>query len=344
MSRTSVILDILNCKSLHLQLVGELPKEYSNKATHSFKCFIGGSYALYVAAKILDKYWDGLTYNDIDVYINDVEDCVREEGKKYQNIVLSTDEFGKISVKCASLVVNMYDLTCCQFFIYNGLVFGTSDAIKSLDTRSFTVMKQFMGCIQTRERVDKYRERGFRIKTPKPDKILSLNYYGTTQQNGPDIISYPRSFSETLYHVFGIRNKEVVSPTIVPEYPELNLESAHNILCAILIKKNRKYFDTAYRINKADWIRINGVPMVEYYNFELSDLHITDNVIIMEFTSHDTQVVYVIDKNTYEAYYTMNHVRYHRKKGVIKHWMNKLPYLGIAFNESGIFIMDKRSK
>lgn len=338
------LLDIISTNKLHINVLGEVPEEYRNEATHNNKCFIGGSYALYVASHVLGLYWSKLRYNDIDVYIADQDDSIL--GDLYQNIILPRDEelLREINIRSASLMVNMYDLECCQFFIYNGLVFGTEEAVQALETRTFTVRKEFMGCADTVVRVYKYKERGFNITTPKPDKILCLSYYGKDSKYSDNTISYPRSFRDTLYHIFGINlgnGNYVVAPQESFKWCKQYslIESEKNaIQIARLFKKNSDYILPLNNVLSDKWKKIEGLPTVQENTFELTDVYINDNIIMLEFIVGYMMITYTIDKNQCTGYYTLNLIRPIEKPGKIRYWETKLPYLGIAVEESGIYI------
>lgn len=340
------ILDIISTNKLHINVLGDLPEQYRNEATHNKDCFIGGSYALYVASHMLGLHWARLQYNDIDVYIADENDSIG--GDIYQNILLPRDEglLRKINIRTASLTIHMYDLECCQFFIYNGLVFGTEEAIQALETRKFTVRKEFMGCADTVIRVEKYRERGFYITTPKPDKILCLSYYGGSRgKYDNNIISYPRSFRDTLYNIFGINpwndNKPVTLEQSFTWSKSDNCMLEHEkqaIKVARLIKKNAEYILSMDDVLKCRWKKVEGIPTVQENTFELTDVYINDNIIMLEFIIGYMMITYTIDKKQCTGYYTLNIIKPIDKPGKIRYWNTKLPYLGIAVEESGIYI------
>lgn len=330
-----IILDILTNKKLHLQLIGQLPEEYKNDATHNHSCFIGGSYALYVASKVLGIHWNELTYNDIDVYICREKDHIK--GYRYQNILLDTSDFKMIDIKTASLIIHMYDLECCQFLIYNGMIFGTNEAIKALETKNFTVKKEFMGCYQTVKRVHKYRMRGFNIVTPKPNKIICLNYYGTQNNVEGNIIYYPRSIVETLYQVFGIENNKPIKHNVLDEFvkPKLDSNVLNKYRTAKLVRDNMQYVSTGGENN---WNIVKDGPILHEGYFRMTELHITNNIITMEFVCHNLCVTYVIDKKDNKCHYTMNEIVDELKPHNILFYNDILPFLGIVFMNNGLYI------
>lgn len=342
----SKILDIITCNKLHINVLGDVPKQYSNEATHNSKCFIGGSYALYVASHLLGLYWSDLQYNDIDVYIADEKHSIN--GGKYQNIVIPSEHklLADINLRSASLIIHMYDLDCCKFFIYNGMVFTTDEGVQALETRTFTVRKEFMGSVDTVARVDKYRERGFNIITSIPDKILCISYYGNKEQYSDNTISYPRSFDDTLRYIFGIDPYK--NDTYISLYEPFSWLSNKDLLehdelaskVARLINKNSKYRLSIDDVLNSKWKKVEGLPTVQFDTFELTDIHVTDNLIVLEFTIGYCMVTYTIDKKNYTGYYRMNIVRPRDKPGKIVYWQTKLPYLGIAVEENGIYLRE----
>lgn len=332
MSQSANILDILSGKKLHIEVVGMLPPKYENEATNNPHCFVGGSYATCAATEILGV--TKIPYNDIDVYIGDAKHAI--EGSKYQNILLDKREFGPINIRTASLVINMYDLACCQFFIYNNMVFGTQAGIKALETSSFTVMKEFMGCIETIGRVHKYRHRGFNIKTSQPDRFLALNYYGPSIEHKGNIINYPRSYSDTLRYVFNIVDGKIQpNGDKVFEPPSLLKLFPPSVTGARLVNNNKKYLRDGSE--HAIWHRVKDLPGITSC-FSLTDLIMNDNLIIMEFTCESTRVTYIIDIKQHTGYYTTSCIKTMEKPYSIKFWDEKLPYLGIHVTDSGVYI------
>ena len=333
--RTQTLLNVLNNNTLDLELIGELPQQRKHSFTSNSNLFVGGSYAVSSAAELLKL--KKVAWNDIDVYISDEKDAVSEGGYTIQNILLGSC-FGEISPKCMSTVIHMYDLDCCQFCIYKDMVFGTKIGIEALKKRECTVHKPFMGSASTIERVKKYREKGFKIHAPIPDRYCSISCYGDALKSGDVVIHYPRDFYKTLDYIFNIIYT-------AGESKYCNDDRFNNFFRASGIegKELDAYVLRDFKNFRIDtskgniWEQVQGLPSISS-DFRLSHVHVTNNLIILEFTHLRTRVTYIIDKQAKTGHTIVSIIAPRDENGDLLSWNQRLLLLGIKFTSSEVLL------
>lgn len=334
------LLDIINNKNLHIKVIGAVPKNNTNHATHSTKCFIGGSYAMFVASNILDC--GHYEHNDIDVYIADVSDSI--QGDKYQNILL---EDRKISITTAAFIIHMYDLECCKFFIYGGYVFAAEGAIEALTNKAFSVNSRFMGCPDTIERVKKYQGRGFNITTEEPEKFYDITYYEAHIDTPRNTILFPRNINKILEELFDIKDGKAIVRDMgrgldkIKEHASCLADSYRKDLYSIPLishpSKILKYYDYFIKdISKVEWKRIDNLPSIDK-EYVLCDVVVDNDLIMVEFGTRIYRIVYVINKHTKKGTYKTYVGRY-ADSGSLVYWHHCLARLGISFDNNGVYL------
>lgn len=334
------LLDIINNKNLHIKVIGSVPDKYCNDATHSTKCFIGGSYAMEVASNVLDigNYY----HNDIDVYIADKADAI--SGDQYQNILLQDR---KISISTAAFIIHMYDLECCKFFIYSGYVFAAKSGIEALEKRAFTVNSRFMGCPDTIERVKKYKERGFNITTEVPEKFYDITYYETHSNLNKNTILFPRNINKILEELFDIKNGKAFKRDMGRGLNEIkkhadclyggydkDLYSLPLTLLPHMLHKHHEHF--IEDISTVKWNRIYGLPTIDK-EYRLFDVVVDDDIIMLEFGTRIYRIVYVINRNTGKGTYKIYVGNYYSSDSLV-YWHHCLARLGISFDNNGVYL------